>query len=249
MLFNEFGNEQKPVVLCMHGMLQDWRKEYELVKPLEDEFYVIVPAMDGMYPGSQEFTTFAEQCRQIEEYIQINYMGHICGVFGCSQGATVLSELLARNRVKIDVAVFDGIYLAHQGNLAAWFGYTIFKRIKKNGGKFPKAMDVPMKLMGLGEEDYKMFDEIYWDVSDISMKNNFYENYNYCINPRIRDTNTKIHIWCGEKEPYALKSHKILKKYINNYEEKIFEGMGHGQMMLKHNKKFFEMVKEALKSV
>lgn len=249
MLFNEFGNKKNPVILCLHGMLQDWHSEYELVKPLEKEFHLIVPAMDGMYPNSPEFTTFSEQCRQIEEYIENKYEGHIRGVFGCSQGAMVLSELLARNKVKIDVAVLDGIYLAHQGNIAAWFGYIVFKKVKNNGGKFPNAMDIPMKLMGLGEEDYKMFEEIYWDVSDTSMKNNFYENYNYHVNPDIKNTKTKIHIWCGEKEPYALKSHKILKKYITDYEEKIFEGMGHGQMMLQHNEEFFNLVRDALMQI
>lgn len=38
MLFNEFGEKGKKVILCMHGMCQNWQSEYEKVKPLEKVF-------------------------------------------------------------------------------------------------------------------------------------------------------------------------------------------------------------------
>jgi hypothetical protein len=65
-----------------------------------------------------------------------------------------------------------------------------------------------------------------------SMKRNFYENYTYRANPKLKDTDTKVYLWCGSKEPYALKSHKILKKYLKNYEEEIFDGLAHGELLL-----------------
>ena len=58
MLFNEFGKKGSPTILIMHGMLQDWHTEYEMLKPLEESFRIIIPAMDGMYPNSPEFTNF-----------------------------------------------------------------------------------------------------------------------------------------------------------------------------------------------
>lgn len=246
MVFHVFGSRDNPAVLCLHGMLARWETEYEASKPLERDFCLIVPGMDGMYPGSGDFTSFADQCRQMEEFITKEFQGHIHGVFGASQGATILSELLARGNIQVDVAVLDGIYLAHQGKLAAWFGYHTYRKVKNNGGKFPKAMDVVMKLMGLGKEDYRMFSLLYWDASDATLKNNMYENYTYRVNPNIRNTRTKIHLWCGEKEPYALKSHKILKEYLSDYEERIFAGMGHGQMKLHHPEEYLALVRKAL---
>ena len=32
MLFNEFGLKENPPVLLLHGMLQDWHTEYEMLK-------------------------------------------------------------------------------------------------------------------------------------------------------------------------------------------------------------------------
>lgn len=72
MLFNEFGSKENPIVLLLHGMMQDWHSEYELLKPLEKHYRLIIPAQDGFYNGSNNFTSFADQCRQIEEYVLKN---------------------------------------------------------------------------------------------------------------------------------------------------------------------------------
>ena len=246
MLFNEFGKKDKPVILGMHGMCQDWHSEYKMLKPLEKDFRLIIPAMDGMYPNS-EFTSFEDQCKQIEEYIKENYNGHLDGVFGQSQGALMIVELLARNNIIIDKAVLDGTYVAHQGKIAGYVTYWMVKYFKDNG-KPPKVMDIMMNLMGLGEEAYSMFDELYWDVSYESMKKNMLENYTYHTNPNIANTKTKVYLWCGSKEPYALKSHKILKKYLKDYEEEIMDGLGHGEFFLKHQDEMCKKITKVYKN-
>jgi len=245
MLFKEYGEKDKPTLLLMHGMLQEASTMYEKLRPLEGDYRLIIPTMDGMYPNSPTFTCFSEQCRKIEEYIKQNYNGKIYGVYGISQGATILSELLARNNIDIEKAVLDGVYVAHQGKIAAWYGVKMYNMIKKNGGKFPKSMDIVMRLMGLGEEDYEMFTVMnFTDVSEESLKNNFYENYTYRANPDLKNTDTRVYLWCGSKEPYAKKSHNILKQYIKNYEEKIFEGLGHGQLLLRNQDKICSLLRE-----
>lgn len=70
MLFTEFGLKENPPMLLLHGMMQDWHSEYEMLKGLEKNYRLIIPAQDGFYDGSGDFTSFADQARQIEEYIQ-----------------------------------------------------------------------------------------------------------------------------------------------------------------------------------
>lgn len=36
MLFNEFGKKENPPNSLLHGMMQDWHNDYELLKPLEE---------------------------------------------------------------------------------------------------------------------------------------------------------------------------------------------------------------------
>jgi len=65
MLFTEFGSKENPPMLLLHGMMQDWHTEYEMLKGLEEHYRLIIPAQDGFYDGSGDFTSFADQARQI----------------------------------------------------------------------------------------------------------------------------------------------------------------------------------------
>ncbi len=246
MLFNEYGDKNKPTILLMHGMLQDWHSMYDLMHFLEEDYHLIIPAMNGMYPNAPEFKDFTSECEEIETYILDKYEGKILAVYGISQGATVMTELLARNKVKIEYAFLDGLYVAHQGKISGILSYRMFKKAKKNGGKFPKAMDLVMKLMGLGEEDYIMMKYIYWEVSDESMYNNMIVNYTYKANPHLANTHAKVYLWCGSKEPYAIKSNNIVKRYLTSYCEEIWEGLGHGKMFYFRGKELCDKIKKEL---
>lgn len=235
MLFNEYGEKGEKAILCMHGMCQDWRSVYERVKPLEKDFRIIIPAMDGFYDGcTKNFTDFVDQCNQIEEYVKQYYNGHLDGILGISQGGAIVAELLSRGNVDISIAVTDGLYVAHQGKLAGHIAYWMMKHYKDHK-RPPKVMDIMINLMGLDpKKAYTMFNCIYWDTSYESLKRNLLENYTYHANPDIAGTKAKVYLWCGSKEPYALKSHKILKKYLKNFEEEIMAGLGHGEFFFHH---------------
>ena len=108
MLFNEFGDINAPCLLLLHGMMQDWRSEYKILGPLEKHYRLIIPAQDGFYDGSSDFTCFADQARQIEEYIIQNHIGKVQGAYGASQGGLMLTELLSRNKIDLGTVIMDG---------------------------------------------------------------------------------------------------------------------------------------------
>ena len=191
--------------MLLHGMMQDWHNEYELLKPLEEYYRLIIPAQDGFYDGSDDFTSFADQARQIEEYIVENYGGNIHGAYGASQGGLMLTELLTRNKVNLGTVIMDGCYVAHQGKLSAKVSAWMLKKLKNNG-TLPSFFMVSMKLMVLKKEDLAMLDSLYLNASDVSVDRNFIENYTYRTRPEIADNKTMVHLWCGSKEPYAIKS-------------------------------------------
>lgn len=249
MVFHTYGDINKPAVILMHGMCQHWKSMYDFLHKLEETYYLIIPGMDGFYEGAQDFTTFANQSGQIEEYVKKFHNGKIYGYYGVSQGTLVGSELLARNQIEIEKAYFDGTYVAHQGYLAGLGSYKMFARAKKNGGKFPKAMNIMINLMGLSEEDMDMLAYIYWDASYESIKQNMIQNYTYHLKPEIADNKTKIWLCCGSKETYAKKSHKMIKKFITPVDEIILEGYGHGQMFYKHGDELCDMIVNAWEEI
>ena len=165
---------------------------------------------------------------------------------GASQGATLMSELLARNNVEVGRAILYGVYLAHQGKWCADYGIKMFLKMQKNGGEIPKSLQKICLLMGLKKEDMGEFSLMYWGSNKDSMYANLIENYTYRVNPDIADSNTMVYLWCGSREPYAKKSHRILKKYLKNYKETIWKGQGHGKMLFAHTEKYISDIKEAL---
>ena len=245
MLFTEFGLKENPPVLLLHGMMQDWHTEYEMLKDLEEHYLLIIPAQDGFYDGSGDFTSFADQARQIEEYVQANYDGKVIGAYGCSQGGLMLTELLTRNKIDLGTVIMDGCYVAHQGKISGWVTYKMFCKFK-NTGKFPALIMVMMKLMGLKAEDLGMMDSLYMKASDETVKRNFIENYTYRTRPEIAENKTMVHMWCGSKEPYAIKSHKELKKYLKNHKEEIMDGLGHGEFLMKHSQECCEKIHRSI---
>ena len=250
MLFNEFGLKENPPVLLLHGMMQDWHSEYEMLKGLEKYYRLIIPAQDGFYDGSGDFTSFADQARQIEEYIDKNYGGKIHGAYGASQGGLMLTELLTRNRVNLGTVIMDGCYVAHQGKISGIITAWMFKKYK-NTGKFPAIINIMMKLMGTTMEEFSegMTKSIYLNASDETINRNFIENYTYRTRPEIVQNTTKVYLWCGSKEPYAIKSHKELKKYLKNYEEEIMEGFSHGELLMKHSEECCNKIHVTLQGV
>ncbi|MBQ8860331.1 MAG: hypothetical protein IJ015_03215 [Ruminococcus sp.] len=249
MLFNEFGNKENPPVLLLHGMMQDWHSEYEMLKPLEEYYRLIIPAQDGFYDGSDDFTTFADQARQVEEYIKENHNGKVFGAYGASQGGLMLTELLTRNEVDLGTVIMDGCYVAHQGKLSGKVTAWMFKKYK-NTGEFPKIINVMMQLMGTTLEEMSdgLTNGLYMNASDETVNRNFIENYTYKTRPEIAENKTMVYLWCGSKEPYALKSHKELKRYLKNYKEEIMDGFGHGEFLMKYSKECCDKIRRTLET-
>lgn len=55
-----------------------------------------------------------------------------------------------------------------------------------------------------------------------------------------------MYLWCGSKEPYAKKPHEILKRHIVDYDEKIFDGCGHGQKMIRETSDYLSEIRKVL---
>ena len=88
MQFHSYGDKKNKTILALHGMLCDWQKFRELLKPLEETYYVIYPAMTGCYDGSENFVSFAKESEQIEAYVTENLGGELYAVWGASQVVT-----------------------------------------------------------------------------------------------------------------------------------------------------------------
>ena len=249
MKFYEFGAEGSPVILCMHGMMQSWESIYKVVKPLEENYRLLIPAMDGFYEGCDNFTSFSDQAEQLEKYVIEHYNGKIDGVYALSQGALLIIEVLTRNKISIAAAVLDGTYAAHQGWIAGWVTYRMLRAFKNNPEHPPKLIRFMLFMMGIDKEHAeasfaKLRSQLYLKASDESIRRNCLENYTYHVRSQLSYTKTEVYLWCGEKEKYAIKSHEIVKKHITPKGEEILCGLGHGEFAARYPEQLQEKLRE-----
>ena len=58
----------------------------------------------------------------------------------------------------------------------------------------------------------------------------------------IRDYKKPIIFWHGSNEPYPVKSVRLLKRYLPQLKERVFDNMGHGQMLNEHPSEYAKLV-------
>lgn len=92
---------------------------------LEFDYRITISAMNCMYSDSPKFINFEKECADIEEFLTKNYSGHILAIYSIFQGATVMTELLARNKVQIDYAFLDGLYCSTLRKIE-WYMFIYF---------------------------------------------------------------------------------------------------------------------------
>ena len=250
MFFDTYGDPENPTVLMVHGMYMDGKMLADYCNELSEKYYLIVPTMHGM-EGNQDtvFDSIDNECAYIEDYIKTECGGHIEYAYGISMGATTIYNMLERKEITIDKAILDGIYVADQGPMAAYMtstNYYDFHEKALAGEDFDLGiMTIACKLMGITEEEAK--DMV---VKDMTANHMTYENmsraayacYTYEVDPQAMITDTEIALWCGSDEPYAIKSHNIIKAHIANYTETLFDGYGHGELLSKHREEFVTKV-------
>jgi len=255
MVIDTYGSPDNPSLLLMHGMYMDGKMLADCCMELADDYYLIVPTYHGM-EGNQEtvFESIDTECRYIEDYLISEKGGHIEYAYGVSMGGTLIYHMLERGKISIDKAVLDGMYAADQGPMAAYMtssNYYVFHEKALAGEDFDLGiMMIACKLMGISEQEAK--DMIINDMTKnhMTLENMSlaaYANYTYKVDPDVVIKGTQIELWCGSDEPYALKSHKLVKPQIENYNETVFEGYGHGELLSKHHELFLQSVRQVFR--
>lgn len=247
MIIKEFGHPDKPTLLIPSGMLVDYRYYRQFFSPLEEDFCILYPVYDGMYPGSGDFTTFGDQADKIESYVKDHHQGHLDHAYGPSQGGLMLVELLSRQRISIDTVFLDGVYVAHQGRLAGWLAAKALIQFKRHQD-FPNFLmpliHFTMDRMGLEWETVRSLlqEKFYWQASEETIHRITRQNYTYVTPESIQNTESFVYLCCGDKEPYAKKSHEELKQYLPIYEENIIPQLGHGEFLLTQTDQLLDLM-------
>jgi pimeloyl-ACP methyl ester carboxylesterase len=238
MKFHEFGLQNEKTVMLIHGLATTWKMSFGKIIPLLAEHYhVIAAGLDGHDPDeSTDYINGELETQQVEAYIRDHLGGCIDVIYGSSLGCVTTLLTAYRRNVVVKNIILDGTVDMSLGilnkpasKLAGWFGEQVLE------GK----MNWFLRLGGITPE---MLDELlYRGISKITLKNAFYDGASLFTRVSNMEPCQSIRLacWYGTREKPAAKGAKTIRHAFPKGEDTLFEGFGHGEILL-HPKQFCE---------
>lgn len=244
MKIHTFGNSKNKAVVLIHGVLTPWQMwDYQIDK-LKEDFYVIVPALDGHTEEEpSEFVSVKQEANIIENYITENLGGKVYAICGISMGAAISGVIWKNKRVKIEKLIMDGAPFGKIPKFMIGIMESNYLKIVHSSQKRdPKTLEGFKK--NLLPEKYLPYYLAFIDkMSDESVKNIvnsvFDDNY-----PSDADSSVQVMFLHGTKanEKLAAKAAKRLKKDYPQMETICRKGHLHCENALFHPDEWYKEV-------
>lgn len=246
MIYKEFGNKNKPVLILLHGGgLSWWNYKYE-IENLSRDFYLILPIIDGH--GEDYKTTFnsiEDVSYKIIDYIQKNFKGHIYAIGGLSIGGQIVLDILSKENNIAEFAIIESalVYPSSLINTLISPVYNLlYNLIKYRWYSFiqAKSLNIPSYL----------FEQYYEDTSKMSKQsliNISKSNESFSLPNSIKNTTAKVLILVGEKEISIMKKSASLINVTISYSViEVLSGYRHGELSLCHPELYTKIITKFL---
>ncbi len=232
MTVHEFGKENDQIVVLIHPSIVMWDYFEYVIPMMEKKYHLIIPAIPGYDPDlKSDFTSVEKIATELEDWLIKNGFDKVACLYGCSMGGSIVTRMLADNRLNIRSAVIDGGIMPYQ---LPWI-ITRFIAIKdfmliytgKIGGA--KLLEKAFSTDELSEEDVKYAAKVLKMISAKTIWRTFESCNNYSMPKDIKTDCRHIEYWVAEKETKDRKWDVayIKKAFPHTVFRKIKE-MGHG---------------------
>ena len=253
MKFFEFGQENKELMVLMHGGGTSYLGVLPTAKKIAEKYHVVLLAYDGFNPSEPEteFQSIAYEARALEDYILQNYGGRVDILYGLSYGCRTLMQILEDNRLSITTTIADGMSLRDYPDIKSealkeiylFFFTGLFFVVMGRAGKLRKRFLAKITGRSIEEANRILYTKATWTS---------WKNQDRCLIGKKTDysvfRNTDIHIWYGIKGAVDKKLSaglENLKKQGYPFTVKIFLDMGHGGLIGENTERFIEEVAAA----
>ncbi|GKX66566.1 alpha/beta fold hydrolase [Inconstantimicrobium mannanitabidum] len=233
MVFKEFGQQNKPIVVLIHGFLMPWKMWEPQIEEFSKEYHVIVPILEGHQKNNQNiFTSIENNSNQIIDYLEKHNFKEIFAICGLSLGASITVDILGRDRLIVKKAIIDaGITPICVTKIQKTF--IVYRSLFETClvRKSKKMLEMVFK-----PQDYSRVrvDEIYemlQHISNDTVKNVYSSIFTYKLPEDLSNIKTEIRYWYGTKEGNQRKRDaEFIIKVFPNAKYQVFDGYAHGQL-------------------
>lgn len=114
MLFQTYGEKNRPVVLFFHAMGVTGASSEPVVKYLQERYFCILPTAT-VYCAGQRYIGKADEVRQVEDFLREQGVERLALVTASSIGADLAMAFLTTTRLPVEHVFFDGGQFARIG--------------------------------------------------------------------------------------------------------------------------------------
>lgn len=231
MIFKEYGQENKEVIILLHGGGLSWWNYREVAELLQNDYHVVLPILNGHAGSDKDFVSIEENAEDIIAFIDEKFDGGVLAIGGLSLGAQIVAEILSKRRNICRYAVIESALVIPMKVTHALVKPLMdmsFRLIEKKW--FAKMQFKSLKMKN------ELFDDYYKDTCQITKENmiTFLKaNSSYKLKKSLAETDAKTYILVGQKESKAMRnSAKKLHETIRGSVLVVFKGKYHGEYSL-----------------
>ena len=239
----EFGEQNRDVIMLLHGGGLSWWNYREVAKRLAEQYHVVLPVLDGHADSDTPFATIEENADRLISYIDTHFGGQVLLLGGLSLGGQIAVEMLSQRKDICRYALIESALVKPSKLTAAMIGPTF-------GMSYGL---VRQKWFAKLQADYlgiprSLFDDYFRDTCAISKADMIAflkANSIYNIKPSLSQTTAKVKIVAGAKEQKNIRdSAELLHQAIPESSMEILSGLRHGDLSINHPQNYRRMLTE-----
>ena len=239
----EYGRQNNPIAVLLHGGGLSWWNYRKVAKLLEKDYHVILPVLDGHAESDAAFTTIEDNALRLISYIDAHFDGQVTVLGGLSLGGQIALQMLSQRPDICRYALIESALVKPSKLTAALIGPTFdmsYGLIKQRW--FAK---MQADYLGIPKD---LFEDYYRDTCAIvkaDMIAFLKANCVYEMKPNLAKTTAKVKIVAGAKEQKRiLDSAKLLHSTIPGSQIEIPASLHHGDLSINHPERYVQMLKE-----
>lgn len=233
----EFGDTSKRKLMLIHGFQSPWQVWNKYIERYKEDYHIIVPILSGHNPEEKDdFISFVEEAKEIEDYILSLYGKDVYAVYGMSMGGVLAATLWQNERLAFDKVIFDGSPLVSLGGFMKGFMKKFYIDIThKTKQRDKKIVEQATKSI-ISEDNLESFLRVLDHMSDVTIVNCLDSIAEFKLKQDIVTPNTVAYFFHGtaSNEMVAKKSAKYVQRYYPNTQVMCFKGAFHCENALFH---------------
>ncbi|MEG0872767.1 MAG: alpha/beta hydrolase [Clostridia bacterium] len=243
MIFKEFGNKDKPVIIFIHSEFLSYWMWANQIEDLQKNYRIIATILDGHSDNaSNSFESIQKSANQIIAYIDKFFNGHVFAICGVGIGAQITIQILAKRNDISTKAVIEAALVIPNNIITSYLSKTI--NIKHNSFKKKLYAINSAKKLYIKKSWINTYQKDLKRISKQTHLNILSSKYLFSIPTNYSSSSADILILCPKHENHNIKnSAKLL--YTENKNSILYFASGCRQNIgLKKRDLYLQLLKE-----